>query len=43
MKPYILCLGNISQDVTANIDYNVIDKSNIIIIHKYLMKKHDTN
>ena len=23
------------------IDYNIIDTSNIINIHKYLMKKHD--
>ena len=24
-----------------SIDYNIIDTSNIIDIHKYLMKKHD--
>ena len=24
-----------------SVDYNIIDKSNIINIHKYLMKKHD--
>ena len=24
-----------------SVDYNVIDTSNIIDIHKYLMKKHD--
>ena len=23
-------------------DYNIIDTSNVIDIHKYLMKKHDT-
>ena len=23
------------------VDYNIIDTSNIINIHKYLMKKHD--
>ena len=26
-----------------SVDYNIIDNSNIIDIHKYLMKKHDTN
>ena len=56
IKPYPLCLRNISKDVTANnikrtgfngyvsnfsVDYNVIGTSNIINIHKYLMKKHD--
>ena len=50
IKPYPLCLGNISKDFTANIlkkkglnwyvydfsvDYNIIDTSNIIVIHKY--------
>ena len=24
-----------------SVDYNIIDTSNIINIHKYLMKKHD--
>ena len=24
-----------------SVDYNIIDTSNIISIHKYLMKKHD--
>ena len=24
-----------------SVDYNIIDNSNIINIHKYLMKKHD--
>ena len=52
IKIYILCLGNISKDFTANnmkktglngyvyefsVDYNVIDTSNIINIHKYLI------
>ena len=54
IKPYPLCLGNISKDFTANnikktglegyvynfsVDYNLIDDSNTINIHKYLMKK----
>ena len=54
IKPYLLCLGNVSKDFTANnlkkqdymvtcttfcVDYNIIDNSNIINIHKYLMKK----
>ena len=25
-----------------SVDYSIIDTSNIIDIHKYLMKKHDT-
>ena len=25
-----------------SVDYNIFDTSNIIDIHKYLMKKHDT-
>ena len=56
IKPYSLCLGNISKDFTANnmkktglngyvydfyVDYNVIYNSNVIGIHKYLLKKHD--
>ena len=56
IKPYPLCLGNISKDFTANnmkrkwlneyvcnfsVDYNIIDTTNIINIHKYLMQKHD--
>ena len=24
-----------------SVDYNIIDTSNIVEIHKYLMKKHD--
>ena len=56
IKPYPLCLGNISKDFTPNnmkkaglnrhvydfsIDHNIFDTSNAIIVHKYLMKKHD--
>ena len=56
IKPYSLCLGNISKIVRANnmkktglngyvhdfsVDYNIIDSSNIIVIHKYLMEKHN--
>ena len=48
-----LCLGNISKDCTVDdikkldqmifsISYNTIDVSNIVDIHKYLIKKHDT-
>ena len=56
-KTYLLCLGNIAGDFSANnmkknmikwvyvcdfsIDYRAFDTSNIIDIHKYLMKKHD--
>ena len=29
-------------DYNFSVDHNVIDTSNIINIHKYLMKKHDT-
>ena len=39
IKPYPLCLGNTLKDFFVN--YNFIDNSNIINIHKYLMKKHD--
>ena len=53
LKPYLLCLGNISKDFTLNnmkksrlkgsvkvfyVDYNVIDTSDILDIHKYLIK-----
>ena len=40
-KPNPLCLGNISKKFTANNvrKKNNIDTSNIINIHKYLMKK----
>ena len=56
IKPYSLCLGNISKFFRANnmkktglngyvhdfsVDYNIIDNSNIIVIHKYLMEKHN--
>ena len=57
IKKYLLCLGNISKDFTANnmkkkprlngyvykffVDYDIIDTSNIINIHKYLTKKHN--
>ena len=56
IKPYILCVENISEDFAANTmkntglngyvynfstDYSFIDNSNIINIHKYLMKKQD--
>ena len=48
-----LCLGNISKDCTVDdikkldqmifsISYNTTDVSNIVDIHKYLIKKHDT-
>ena len=52
-KPYPLCLKNISRHFATNnmertvlngcfsVDYNIIDISGIINIHKYLMKKHD--
>ena len=58
-KKYLLCLGNISGDFSANnmkknmikwvcvcvcdfsVDYRAFDTSNIIDVHKYLMKKHD--
>ena len=59
VKPYTLCLGNISKDFAVNknminmtktglngyiydfpIDY-IFYISDIINIHKYLMKKHD--
>ena len=44
-----LCLGNISGDFSANnmkkitcvYNFSVNCTSNIINIHKYLMKKHD--
>ena len=52
IKPYPLCLRNISKYFTANslkkkelngfsVDYNITDTSNIIDIYKCLMKKHD--
>ena len=56
IKKYVLWLGNISGDFSANnmdkteldeyvydfsVDYRVFDASNIMDIHKYLMKKHD--
>ena len=55
IKPYILCLGNISKYFTIDnmkkspdfigsikvfpADYNPIDNSNILDIHRYLVKK----
>ena len=54
IKPYILCLGNISRYFTINnkkktgligvvkvffVDFNVIDTSDILDIHRYLMKE----
>ena len=56
IKKFLLCLGNISGDFSANnrkktglnryvydffVDYRAFDTSNIVDIHKYLMKKHD--
>ena len=47
IKIYSLHLGNISRDFYANnmkksrIKCETFDTSNIIDIHKYLMKKHD--
>ena len=54
IKPYILCLGNISKHFTIDdikktglkgcvkvfsVDYNAIDTSNILDIHRYLTKE----
>ena len=53
MKPYPICLGNISKDLKINdmkkdraksvkvfsFDYNTIDTSNILDIHRYLKKE----
>ena len=53
IKPYPLCLGNISNNLQSitwknrakksvqvvSIDYNAIDTSYILGIHRYLMKK----
>ena len=36
--PYSLCLGNIYHFST---DYNTINKSDVLDIHKYLMKKNN--
>ena len=33
--------GNNKYVYEVNVDYRIIDSSNIIDIHKYLMKKHD--
>ena len=44
IKKYLLCLGNISGDFSANniiVDYKAFDISEITNIHKYLIKKHD--
>ena len=56
IKKYLLHLGNIAKDFTANnmkkaglngyaydisVGYNMVNTSNTINIHKYLMKKHD--
>ena len=56
IKKYLLCLGNISRDFSANnmkktglngcvydfsVNYKTFDTTDIIDIHKYLMKKHN--
>ena len=56
IKPYPLCLGSISKDLTVHnirktglsryvydfsVDCNTINFSDIVDIHKYVMKKHN--
>ena len=50
INPYELCLGNISKDWSIDnmrtiydfsVDYDVILVSDILDIHKYLMKKNE--